>query len=57
MTSNQKKVARFVQRARQQNRMYVISLKLGYPSYDFDFVAQRKMFMACAREVKANPNL
>lgn len=57
MTANQKKISNFVNQARRQNTMYVKSLKLGYPSAEFDFVAQRNMYMACAREVKANPNL
>lgn len=57
MTSNQKNISKFVMLARRQNTMYVKSLKLGYPSCEFDFVQKRRMYMACAREVKANPNL
>lgn len=57
MTTNQKKISNFVKQARRQNSMYVKSLKLGYPSCEFDFVAKRNMYMACAREVNANPNL
>jgi hypothetical protein len=56
-TINQQNIAQFVRRARMQNTMHVKALKLGYPSCEFDFVAQRNMYMACAREVKANPNL
>lgn len=57
MTINQQNISKFVKQARGQNTMYVKSLKLGYPSCEFDFVQKRRMFMACAREVKANPNL
>lgn len=57
MTINQQNISKFVKQARRQNTMYVKSLKLGYPSCEFDFVQKRRMFMACAREVKANPNL
>lgn len=57
MTTNQKNISKFVQLARRQNTMYVKSLKLGYPSCEFDFAQKRRMYMACAREVKANPNL
>jgi hypothetical protein len=57
MTHNQKNILKFVKMARRQNTMYVKSLKLGYPSCEFDFVQKRNMYMACAREVKANPNL
>lgn len=57
MTINQQKVRNFVMQARRQNSMYVKSLKLGYPSCEFDFAQKRRMYMAYAREVKANPNL
>lgn len=57
MTINQQNIRKFVIRARRQNSMYVKSLKLGYPSCEFDFAEKRRMYMALAREVKANPNL
>lgn len=57
MTINQQNISNFVKQARRQNSMYVKSLKLGYPSCEFDFVQKRRMYMACAREVKVNPNL
>lgn len=57
MTINQQNIRKFVIQARRQNTMYVKSLKLGYPSCEFDFAEKRRMYMALAREVKANPNL